>query len=92
MIFFSSLSTKNGVCLRENYFNFFKDITLFCRVSLKELHAELCDIRVDEFQFEAINIAPWFIVIVGVQPLQPALSHAVTSMYGYVYYAGVRTR
>ena len=54
-------------------------------MSLKELPAELCDIRVDESQFEAINIAQWFIVIVGVQSLQPALSHAVTSMYGYVY-------
>ena len=60
-------------------------------MSLKELPAELCDIRVDESQLEAINIAQWFIVIVGVQSLQPALSHAVTSMYGYVYYAGVRT-
>ena len=66
--------------------------SLICRVSLKELPAELCDIRVDESQFEAINIAPWFIVIVGVQSLQPALGNAVTSMYGYVYYAGVRTR
>lgn len=60
-------------------------------MSLKELPAELCDIRVDESQFEVINIAQWFIMIVGVQSLQPDLSHAVTSMYGYVYYAGVRT-
>ena len=54
--------------------------SLICRVSLKELPAELCNIRVDESQFEEINIAPWFIVIVGVQSLQPALSHAVSSM------------